>query len=159
MISFIEENKKFNFRVSAIILNSDKTKMLLHTIKGYDFYLLPGGRVEWLENCEDAIKRELKEELGLEKISVRPRLLLDNLFDFNNIVYQELSFIFVVKLEDIHKIFEEKEEFCGLEGEKYIYKWVEIASIDNYILKPNIIKDAIKNYNGCFEYISIDERQ
>jgi len=109
MISFIEDNKKFNFRVSAIILNSDKTKMLLHTIKGYDFYLLPGGRVEWLENCEDAIKRELKEELGLEKISVRPRLLLDNLFDFNNIVYQELSFIFVVKLEDIHKIFEEKE--------------------------------------------------
>ena len=157
MISFIEDNKKFNFRVSAIILNSDKTKMLLHTIKGYDFYLLPGGRVEWLENCEDAIKRELKEELGLEKISVRPRLLLDNLFDFNNIVYQELSFIFVVKLEDIHKIFEEKEEFSGLEGEKYIYKWV--ASIDNYILKPNIIKDAIKNYNGCFDYISIDERK
>lgn len=42
MISFKEENKKFNFRVSAIVLNKNKTKVLLHTIKGYDFYLLPG---------------------------------------------------------------------------------------------------------------------
>ena len=48
MISFKEENKKFNFRVGAVIINSDKKKVLLHTIKGFGFYLEKGNRA-WLE--------------------------------------------------------------------------------------------------------------
>ncbi len=159
MISFKEEGKKFNYRVGAIILNHDRTKILLHTIKGYGFYLLPGGRVEWLENCEQAIKRELEEELGLINTKPRARIFMEDFFIFNNIEFQEISTNFVVELEKEHKLFKQKEEFCGKEGEKYLYKWFDIKDIDNIVIKPEILKNIIKNYNKAFEYIVLDERQ
>ncbi len=158
MISFKEENRKFNYRVGAIIISEDKQKVLLHTIKGYGFYLLPGGRVEWMEFAEQAIKRELEEELGLKNINVNERLYLENFFKFKEVEVQEVSVNYVVELTSKHAELEKEEEFRGVEGEKYIYKWVKIDDVDNYIIKPALLKDVIKNYNSKFEYIKIDER-
>lgn len=159
MISFKEENKKFNYRVGAIIISSDKKKVLLHTIKGYGFYLLPGGRVEWLEFCKDAISRELEEEVGLSNIMPKERLFLEDLFVFNGVEFQEISNNFVVELSSEHNALEAKEEFIGIEGDKYIYKWINIDEIDNYIIKPSILKQTIKNYKGAYEYIMLEERK
>lgn len=158
MISFKEENRKFNYRVGAIIISEDKQKVLLHTIKGYGFYLLPGGRVEWMEFAEQAIKRELEEELGLKNINVNVRLYLENFFKFKEVEVQEVSVNYVVELTSKHAELEKEEEFRGVEGEKYIYKWVKIDDVDNYIIKPALLKDVIKNYNSKFEYIKIEER-
>ena len=158
MISFKEENKKFNFRVSAIVLNKNKTKVLLHTIKGYDFYLLPGGRVEWFEDCKTAIKRELKEEIALVDIEPKERLFMENFFIFNNVEFQEIAMNFVVELDEKHKKLEELEEFCGIEGEKYLYRWVDLKDIDDYIVKPYVLKKIIKNFSKGFEYLIFNER-
>ena len=158
MISFIENNQKFNYRVGAIIISSDKKRVLLHTIKNYGFYLLPGGRVEWMEFCTDAIKRELYEEIGLQNIQPRERALIENFFSFNDVNFQELSNNFVVELNTSHSYLEENEEFTGIEGDKYIYKWVNLDKIDEYVLKPTILKNIIKNYRDKFEYIKVDER-
>lgn len=45
------KNKNFNFayRVSAIIYNKDKSKILLFYGNNSDFYMLPGGKVKELE--------------------------------------------------------------------------------------------------------------
>jgi 8-oxo-dGTP pyrophosphatase MutT (NUDIX family) len=158
MISFKEENKKFNFRVGAVIISSDKKKVLLHTIKDFGFYLLPGGRVEWMEFSKQAIIRELEEELNVKNINPRERLFLENFFKFKDVEFQEISNNFVVELEETNAFLEQQNQFCGVEGEKYIYKWVDIADIDNYVIKPSLLKDVIKNYNGAFEYIQLDER-
>lgn len=159
MISFISEGKKFNYRVGAIILNKAKTKVLLHTIDGFGFYLLPGGRVEWLENCQEAIKRELKEEIGLDGINPRERLLLENFFVFKDVEFQEVSLNFVIELDERHSKLEEKSDFYGLEGVKYIYKWVDIADIDKFTIKPQLLKGTIKNHSHQFEYFVVDERK
>lgn len=159
MISFKEENRKFNYRVGAIILSADKQKVLLHTIKGYGFYLLPGGRVEWMEFAEQAIKRELEEELGLKNIQPKERLYLENLFEFKDVEFQEVSVNFVVELTKEHAELEKEQQFIGVEGEKYIYKWVKIDDLDNYTIKPALLKDVIKNYNGKFEYMKLEERK
>lgn len=158
MISFKEENKKFNFRVGAVIISSDKKKILLHTIKDFGFYLLPGGRVEWMEFSKHAIIRELEEELNVKNINPRERLFLENFFKFKDVEFQEISNNFVVELDETNAFLEQQNEFTGVEGEKYIYKWVDIADIDNYVIKPSLLKDMIKNYNGAFEYIQLEER-
>lgn len=151
MISFDENNMKFNYRVGAIIISADKKRVLLHTIKGYDFFLLPGGRVEWLEDSESAIKRELAEELGLEVKNCRLRQVLENFFKFRGINYHEISHNFVIELTDDQAV-ESKEIFCGLEGEKYIFQWFDVDKLDKVKIKPNILKDTIKNYNDSIKF-------
>lgn len=64
MISYVEDGKKFNYRVGAIIKKDNK--ILLHRLSKFDFWLLPGGRVEMLENTENAIVRELEEEINVK---------------------------------------------------------------------------------------------
>lgn len=157
MISFKEENNKFNFRVGAIILSRDRKKVLLHTIKGYDFYLLPGGRVEMNEDSTSAIKRELKEELGLENIEPTLRLYLEDFFKFNGVSYHEFSINFLVLLDEKNAFLENWDEFLGVEGEKYIFKWVDVDKIDSFSMKPAIIKKTIKNYNAQCEHIILHE--
>lgn len=159
MLSFKEENRKFNYRVGAIILSNDKSKVLLHTIAGFGFYLLPGGRVEWMETTEDAIKRELAEELGLTDISPKMRLHLEDFFEFGGVEYHEISNNFVVELTEKHKDLEMLTDFYGLEGEKYIYKWVPISELENYIVKPELLKQTIKDYLNQVEFKVLEERQ
>ena len=61
-----ETNVEFLLRTSAIIYDSSKTKILLFHPLQRKVYMLPGGKVEQLEKTEDAIKREIIEELGWE---------------------------------------------------------------------------------------------
>ena len=59
-----ETNVEFLLRTSAIIYDSSKTKILLfHPLK-WKVYMLPGGKVEQLEQTKDVIEREIYEELG-----------------------------------------------------------------------------------------------
>lgn len=153
MISFIEGTKRFNFRVGAIILNRAKTKVLLHTISEFGFYMLPGGRVEWNESGVEALKRELKEELMLENVSPRERAFIENFYTFKNINSHEISNNFVVELNDSHAKLEEKEEFFGVEGERFIFKWVPLKDIDKVSIGPAVLNNVIKNYEKGLEYI------
>lgn len=157
MISYKDGDNKFNFRVGAIILSRDKKKVLLHTIKGYNFYLLPGGRVEMNEDSTSAIRRELKEELRLENIKPSLRLYLEDFFNFNGENYHEFSINFLVELDENNGFLENWDEFLGVEGEKYIFKWVEIDKLDSFLIKPAIIKKIIKNYGGVCEHIILHE--
>ena len=66
-IAFKAGNEKFNYRVCAIILNDGKI-LAMHDERSPYFYL-PGGRVKLGETAEDAVIRELKEELNIIKIN------------------------------------------------------------------------------------------
>lgn len=50
-IDFTKDDYRFNARVSAIILNKDKTKILLYKVEdGRVYYMLPGGRIKLYED-------------------------------------------------------------------------------------------------------------
>ncbi|MCX6757962.1 MAG: NUDIX domain-containing protein [Candidatus Nomurabacteria bacterium] len=59
------EEKKFAVRCRAVIVHEGKLLVVKHN-HGLDFYALPGGHMEWGENIEDAMKREIFEEFGIE---------------------------------------------------------------------------------------------
>lgn len=59
--------------VRAILVNRDG-KILLVWHKYQEGWFLPGGKISGGENYEDALRRELREELGVELIS-RPEKL------------------------------------------------------------------------------------
>jgi nucleoside triphosphatase len=57
--------------VSAVIRKNEK--YLIVRDGGFNFWRTPGGRVNWGEPIEKALKREMKEELGVD-ISIIRRL-------------------------------------------------------------------------------------
>lgn len=58
-------------RVEAIIFNKEGKLLLIEHKKNQESYwVLPGGHLEYLERFENGIKRELKEELSIDKVNV-----------------------------------------------------------------------------------------
>ena len=55
----------FNVAVSMVILNETKDETLLIKQYGKDSYILVAGYVNKGEDAEDAVIREVKEEMGL----------------------------------------------------------------------------------------------
>lgn len=57
-------------RLAAIIADRDRILLVEHRKRGQRYWVLPGGRLEVHETLEAALRREIREELGLQ-IQVR----------------------------------------------------------------------------------------
>ena len=77
-LTFKVEETCFNYRVGAICKHGDK--ILILQGNGEDFWYVPGGRVKMLENSEDALKRELAEELAVPIKVKRSLWSVENFF-------------------------------------------------------------------------------
>lgn len=63
-------------------------------IKGETFYRPLGGGIEFGERSEDAVRRELKEEINVDVGEVRYLGTLENIFTFNGNSYHEIVLIY-----------------------------------------------------------------
>ena len=59
-IRYTNDDFQFLLRVSTLIFNKNESKVLLFNVGGRKFYMLPGGKINELEESIDAIKREVK---------------------------------------------------------------------------------------------------
>ena len=69
-ISFHTEEGRFNYRVCAVIVKG--SRLLIMKDDALPYYYLPGGRVKLRETAEEALVREMSEELGAAVRPVRP---------------------------------------------------------------------------------------
>ena len=65
---------QFFFSTKALIIKENKFLALYKNIDGKQYWDLPGGRMEFGENAEETLKREIQEELG---VHVNPIKLID----------------------------------------------------------------------------------
>ena len=70
-------SKRPRVRVAAIILDGDRILLAKHRRGTKNYWLLPGGGVEFGETLEEAIVRELKEEAALE-IRVKDLVIIND---------------------------------------------------------------------------------
>ena len=126
---------RFLVRCSAIITDEGYEKVLLFRVKGREEFLLPGGRVCFMESSDDAIKREMKEELGIDA-SYDLICVNENFIKSRNI--ESIEFIYHTVVDDINKI-------KSIEDKNQEFIVVNIRDLDNYNLKPSTLKDVIKN--------------
>ncbi|MBQ8845107.1 MAG: NUDIX domain-containing protein [Clostridia bacterium] len=151
MISFNVDKNKFNFRVSAIIMDSTKTKFLTNTSKNIDFCVMPGGRVEMGEDTPTTIVREIQEELGCDIVVKGLKVVAENFFNFDGMDFHELQYVYIA--EFVNHDFEDKDgSFMGVEN-KDIYNWVDIKDIEKVNYKPPEIIPAIKEvFEGNYDF-------
>jgi nucleoside triphosphatase len=79
--------------VGALIVNSEGRILLAKSHKWFDKYTLPGGHIEVGEKMVDAVRREVKEEVGLDVEVVEMLLVQEAIFapEF----YKKKHFIFI----------------------------------------------------------------
>lgn len=70
-ITFDTGEGRFNYRVCAILLDGDRV-LAMHDERS-PYYYLPGGRVRMGERAEDAVLREVQEELGVSHTDLLAR--------------------------------------------------------------------------------------
>ena len=149
-ISFISENNKFNYRVCAIIISDDKV-LAMHDERS-PYYYLPGGRVEIGETAEDAVIREVQEELGVTPKIVRPLWLNQALFieDVDNLNYHELCIYFLMDITDTDLLMK-GNKFITSEGHRiHTFEWLEFNRLKDEYFYPLFLKKDIFNLPSEF---------
>ena len=136
-IKFEKDDFKFNVRCSCIIKDKKHESVILtymRAIKDHDAFLLPGGRLEILENSCDAIRREMQEELGItldyKLISIDENIVKETKFHM-------LEFVFYGEIDSF-------DEISKLDDGWDKFKIIKIEDIDNIDIRPKSMKKLIK---------------
>ena len=150
------ENYKLNVRSACIIIHNNK--LLVHRNVESDHYALIGGRVEIGENSENTIKREIKEETGKEIEITGYIATIENFFEMKGEKYHEIMFIHKAEFKD-ERDKSIIETIKNIEGEDNLrYEWIDLKDINKYPIKPEIIKDILKENKYPVHRINDDRK-
>ena len=131
-IDFIKDDYRFIARSSAIIFNKDKSKILLFKVDdNRDFYLLPGGRIEYYEDSLTAIKREIKEELGFD-IEFSLCSIQENFIVKDNKKITQYCFCY----RGVYNGEIKQDKFVCKDNDKQYFYWVDVDKLSSYNLLP-----------------------
>ena len=105
--------------VRGLTVNAAGRLLLMRSHKWRDKWVVPGGHIELGERMDDALRRELKEETGLDIHDIR--LLLHQEFVYDEAFWERRHFIFF-------------DFFCRTDGhevhlnsEAQAYRWVTVT--------------------------------
>ena len=149
-ISYKTESGKFNYRVCAVIISDGKV-LAMHDERSPYFYL-PGGRVKMGETAEDAVIREVREELGIIAKIARPLWLNQAFFteDVDHLRYHELCIYFLMDISETD-LLERGNEFTVNEGKKtHIFEWLDFDQLKEEYFYPLFLKKEIFNLPNEF---------
>ena len=149
-ISYKTESGKFNYRVCAMIISDGKI-LAMHDERSPYFYL-PGGRVKMGETAEDAVIREVREELGIIAKIARPLWLNQAFFteDVDHLRYHELCIYFLMDISETD-LLERGNEFTVNEGKKtHIFEWLDFDQLKEEYFYPLFLKKEIINLPNEF---------
>ena len=142
-ISFAAGEKKFNYRVAAVILNGGKLLAMRDEYSPY--YYLPGGRVKLGETAEQAVIREIQEELHVTAEIVRPLWLNQAFFkeEVDGLRYHELCVCFLLDVSNT-VLPSRGNRFCLTEGERRSsFEWLRFEQLKDEHFYPAFLKEAI----------------
>lgn len=124
-------------RVCAVIIKDNKVLLMRRIKEGQEYFVFPGGGIEKDESVENAIIREVKEELSLDaKID---KLL----FQIENRGQQELYFL-IKEFSGTPKLGGPEKERMS-ENNQYYPEWLDLSVASNLSnLYPEEAKEKIK---------------
>lgn len=123
--------------VHGVVVNSEGA-ILVHQREDHPFWALPGGKIEFGESVVDCLKREMKEETGLEVI---PKKLLgvfsspEYILSFKEMVFQPLLLVFLCKATGVERL--------TLTAESVSFSWMSQENISKHETFP-LVKEIAR---------------
>lgn len=121
--------------VGALIFNPDNKILLCKSHKWHNKYIIPGGHIELGEKMEEALKREILEETGLDIYDIQLISIKESVY--NKAFHEKKHFIF------IDYVCKTNSYNVVLNEEAQEYEWVGLNEIDNYEL-GGFVKPLLK---------------
>lgn len=127
-------------RAGVVLLKEDSILLVQHAKEGEEYWLLPGGGVDFRETAEDAAKREVKEECGFDVSVVKLLFVSEAISPDGKRHILNLTFLGEITGGELGVT-------CYDKRIKDIM-FMPLSEIDNIKLYPNFkdeLKNAIKN--------------
>lgn len=132
---------KFEICARAVIRHNGR--ILVCRFLGKKYYFFPGGHIEYGETAVDALKRELREELGVKAKKCAFIGTVENIYREDGEKHHEINLVFDVSVNKIHSqsredhidfTFLNKEEFAiekvlPITLQKCVIKWLKDKKI------------------------------
>ena len=146
VITIKDEKSRFGVRVAAIIYNKDMSKVFMQRQGSHDFFMFPGGRLEIHEDAQNAIMRELNEELGIKENEVSLKYISENFISFPKQQYHEIGFYFVTKIDEEKYNYFSNNEYNSLDETndgKSKFRWISSEELKDISIMPSCMKDKL----------------
>ena len=142
-ITFETDEGRFNYRVCAVLLDEERI-LAMHDERS-PYWYLPGGRVRMGERAEDAVLREVREELGIEARILRPLWLSQSFFteDVARADYHELCLYFLLDVSGTD-LLARGDRFRGPERRHvHDFAWLPFERLKDEYFYPLFLKTDI----------------
>lgn len=139
---------QYGVRASALIIHAGKLLAYSHDGK----YFVPGGAVQVGEHSADAVRREVREELGIDCTVQKLAFVGEHLFTVHGIPNHRIEFHYLVEVNH------EAVPITTCEEEhRYPCVWLPLDSLADYPLKPEFLTHELPRWDGELTHIATVE--
>ena len=140
-------NTVFGVRATALIVEEGK----LLVVEDEDGFYTIGGAIQVGERTEEAVIREVKEELGVKAQARQLAFVVENRFEQDGVSYHNIEFHYLVDLlEDAPLTMQEDEKRQPCE-------WIDLDKLKGINLVPAFLKTALPDWGGQLRHIHFEE--
>lgn len=154
---FRKGNKWFRFRAAAIIVEDNCVLFAGNDIE--DYYYSIGGGVHLGETSEEAVKREVFEETGVDYEVDRLAVIHENFFvgssDLKGVDCHEIAFYYIMKPKGNKSL---NSQSFAKSGVKESMHWIPIVELEKYNAYPSFMKEYLRSDYIGVRHIITDER-
>ena len=140
-------NTVFGVRATALIVEEGK----LLVVEDEDGFYTIGGAIQVGERTEEAVIREVKEELGVKAQARQLAFVVENRFEQAGVHFHNIEFHYLVDLlEDAPLTMQEDERQLPC-------RWIALNQLHTVPLKPGFLKTVLPEWDGQLRHIHFEK--
>lgn len=140
-------NTVFGVRATALIVEEGK----LLVVEDEDGFYTIGGAIQVGERTEEAVIREVKEELGVKAQAGQLAFVVENRFEQAGVHFHNIEFHYLVDLlEDAPLTMQEDERQLPC-------RWIALNQLHTVPLKPGFLKTVLPEWDGQLRHIHFEK--